>query len=55
MKQMAAISAIRNHSVEGFWSSFPDGERKKSELESAINLQHDEMQSPESLGLSRRC
>lgn len=41
MKQMAAISTIRNHSVEGFWSSLPEGKRKKSELESVVNMQHD--------------
>lgn len=28
-KQMVAISTIRNHSVKGFCSSFPDEKRKK--------------------------
>lgn len=44
MKQMVAITAIRNHVVQGFCSSFPNEKKTKqtkSELESSAGKRDD--------------
>lgn len=55
IKQTVAITAIRNHFVQGFCSLFPNGKKKKSELESSAEKRDDYTRAKGGLGQSSRC
>ena len=57
IKQMVAVTAIRNHFVQGFCSLFPNEKKKKkkqkkSELESSAEKREDYTRASGGLGLS---